>query len=209
MEAFDKCRQTFDKIGIIDTPDRQRKFVDTARSVARWGGINLPTLRRWERMEPSQLQLLISEARLKLNPATADTDDLDDFPYMSSGFSKIYSALIPGFPIYDSRVACALGCLVRLYCGEANLSTTPSPLELGMPDYQGNTGGRCSPSIRHDQNEKYAKANLQFPWLLLRLVEDPGEFSAVPVHLRSHALQSALFMLGYARLTSGAIKKPR
>lgn len=78
-----------------------------------------------------------------------------------------------------------------------------------MPDYQGNTGGRCSPSIRHDQNEKYAKANLAAAWLLLRLVKDPGEFSAVPVHLRSHALQSALFMLGYTRLTSGAIKKPR
>ena len=50
VETFDECRQTFDKIGIIDTPDRQRKFVDTARSVARWGGINLPTLGRWERM---------------------------------------------------------------------------------------------------------------------------------------------------------------
>ena len=46
VETFDECRQIFDKIGIIDTPDRQRKFVDTARSVARWGGINLPTLGR-------------------------------------------------------------------------------------------------------------------------------------------------------------------
>ena len=153
--------------------------------------------------------MLISEARLKLNPATADTDDLDDFPCMSSGFSKICSALIADLPIYDSRVACALACLVRLYCQDTGLASVPHPLESGAPSAR-RRGERCSsPKLYASQMSKYARTNLAAAWLSQRLVEDPSEFSAVPVHLLSHALQSEMFMLGYTRLTSGAIKKPR
>ena len=206
VRKFDRFRQQFESVGIISDKDDQVRFIANAKAVAGWGGIHRLKFDDWDLMTPSHLQAHIEYVKSKLDPACADTDNLRRIR-MSSGFSKIYAALIPGFPIYDSRVACALACLVRLYCRQANLSTTPSLLELGMPDYQGNRGGRCNPSIRRDQNEKYAKANLQFAWLMQGLVAEPGEFADVPKHLRMHALQSALFMLGYARLQDDAVVK--
>ena len=208
VRKFDRFRQQFESVGIISDKDDQARFIAIAKAVAGWGGIHSLKFDDWELMTPSHLQAHIDDVKSKLYPACADTYNLRRIR-MTSGFSKIYAALIPGFPIYDSRVACALACLVRLYCGEANLSTTPSLLELGMPDYQGNRGGRCKPSIRRDQNEKYAVANLQFAWLMQGLVAEPGEFADVPEHLRMHALQSALFMLGYERLADDAVSKKR
>ena len=63
-------------------------------------------------MPPGRLQALIEDTRTKLDPFTSDTNPLQGFHYMGSGYSKIYSVLIDGFLIYDSRVACALACLV-------------------------------------------------------------------------------------------------
>ena len=40
-----------------------------------------------------------------------------------------------------------------------------------------------------------------------KMVEDPGDFENVPESQRVDALQSALFMLGYARLADDAIVK--
>ncbi len=140
---------------------------------------------------------------------TADTDDLPTSLRMGAGFSKIYSARVPGMPIYDSRVACSLACLVRLYC-RGDSDRVPQLLNLGIPEGRGNDGGRCTtPKIRSSQSAKHAKANLQFAWLMQALVADLGDFAAVPKAQRVDALQSALFMLGYARLADDAIVKCR
>ena len=74
-----------------------------------------------------------------------------------------------------------------------------------MPEPYGNKEGRCKQTISREQNEEYARANLQFAWLMQALSEDPGEFANVPEHLRVDALQSALFMLGYTRLRNDAV----
>ena len=204
MRKFDGFRQEFESIGTIDNRYDQARFIANAKAIAVWGGIHRLRFDDWVLMTPAQLQGFIDNTKSRLDPARADTDDLRGIR-MGSGLSKIYSALIPGLPIYDSRVACALGCLVRLYRREDNLPDTPSLLDLGMPDYQGNKHGRCKPSIRNSQNEKYAKANLRFAWLLQALLTDPGDFAAVPEVQRVDALQSALFMLGYARLRDDAV----
>lgn len=161
-------------------------------------------------MKPSDLAELIRGIKRKLDPAGADTDDLRGFKYMGSGYSKIYSALIPGLPIYDSRVACALACLVNLYRRDTGRSQVPPLLNLGIPQGRGNPGGRCSsPPIYASQESKYAKANLQFAWLMQGMVAEPGDFAPVPAGQRVDALQSALFMLGYARLGDDAVVKMR
>lgn len=209
IARFEGFHQAFDDIGVITTPAQRDQFVRKAREIAEWGAIrSLRRLDEWGRMEPHQLQSHIAKVRQQLNPVTGDTAALGGFRYMGSAFSKIYSALIPGLPIYDSRVACALLCLVRLYCRDAGQYRTPPMLDMGVPMGQGNEGGRCTtPSIRHNQEAKYALANLRFAWLMQALTADPGEFGNLPEGQRVDALQSALFMLGYARLRDNAIVK--
>lgn len=211
VRKFDGFRHTFDQIGVVSTDDDHARFIANAQEILEWGKIpkrkNL--LDGWRRWKPAQLETYISDIKCNLEPAYADTSKLGWINYMGSGFSKIYSALIPGLPIYDSRVACAFACLVDHHCRNIGLSSAPSQLALGVPGGQGNPNGRCKPSIRYDQKSKYAKANLQFAWLMQALVADPGDFAAVAKAQRVDALQSALFMLGYARLADDAIVKSR
>ena len=211
VRKFDDFRQDLDDIGIIATPTQRDRFVEIARAIVKWGGIpNLQRLDEWERMPPPRLQNQIAEVRRKLTPATADTNELGKFHYMGSGFSRIYAALIPGLPIYESRVACALVCLVRLYCQDAGLPRVPALLKFSVPKSRGNKGIRCEkPVLRYEQDEKYARTNLQFAWLVAGLTADPGEFGGLPETHRVDAVQSALFMLGYARLADDAIVKSR
>ena len=210
VRKFEDFRQTFDEIGAVSTDTDQSRFIANAQEILEWGRIpkrkNL--LDGWKRSTPAQLGAYIANVKGALDPAYSDTSNSDRVKYMGSGFSKIYSALIPGLPIYDSRVACAFACLVEHYRQDVGLSRVPAQLDLGVPGGQGNLNGRCKPSIRYDQKSKYAKANLQFAWLMQALVEDPGEFAAVPENQRVDALQSALFMLGYARLQDDAVVKP-
>ena len=209
VRKFARFAQIFDDTDTISNDVDQDQFITNAIAVAKWGNITLQ-LKDWQKMRPSDLAELIRDIKRRLNPASADTDDLRGFKYMSSGYSKIYSALIPGLPIYDSRVACALACLVEIYRQGAGLPQVPPLLNLGIPPGRGNAGGRCSsPAIYGSQESKYAKANLQFAWLMQEMTADPGDFAQVPAGQRVDALQSALFMLGYARLRDDAVVKGR
>ena len=124
----------FEDIGAIDSRVQQTKFVNHAEAILRWGGIRqLRKLNEWRNLPPERLQALIEDIRARLDPATADTDDLADFRYIGSGFSKVYSVLIDGFPIYHSRVACALNCLVGIYCRWEGVGRKPDLLRLRMP----------------------------------------------------------------------------
>ena len=205
---FDRFRQALNSALPIVTEADRNHFIVNARAVARWGGIRL-SLKDWADMSPPRLQAFIDDVRSKLDPAVADTSDLRVVRYMSSGYSKIYAALIPGFPIYDSRVACALLCLVRLYRRDVGIDADVLPrLELGIPAWRATLAERCrSPQIY--ASAKYAKANLQFAWLMQGLTADPGEFAQIPAAHRVDALQSALFMLGYTRLADDAVVKSR
>ncbi len=212
MDRFDGYRRRFNEIGAISTPADRQAFYDIAHEIARWGGINrlrVDSYGNWGGMTPAKFRGHIDEIKRKLDPAKADTDDLPGSLRMGSGFSKIYAALILGLPIYDSRVGCAHTCLVRLYCRDAALSITPTFLNLGMPEPYGNKEGRCKQTISREQSQEYAKANLQFAWLMQALVADPGDFENVLESRRVDALQSALFMLGYTSLLDNAVVKTR
>ena len=127
-------RLNFEDIGVIDNRRKQLEFVDNAEAIFGWGGIRqLDKLNEWRSLPPKRLHALIEDIRSRLNPRTADTDDLGGFRYMGSGFSKVYSVLIDGFPIYDSRVACAVNCLVGIYCRWEKVGRKPDSLKLKMP----------------------------------------------------------------------------
>ena len=202
-------RTKFEDIAIIDGPGKQEMFVDNAEDIVRWGGIPLSRrLGDWRSMAPEQLQDLVEDIRAKLDPETADTANLSVFPYMGSGFSKIYSVLIDGFSIYDSRVACALNCLVGIYCRQEKIRPQPALLRLRMPPRREPDNiryHRCDRPRMNNDGAAYARDNLKAAWLLQEMVREPGEFGQAEGFAPIDALQHALFMVGYAYLPDSAI----
>ena len=175
-----KFRDAFRDIGVINSRAKQDQFVAKAEDVIRWGGIPLPAkLQEWRRMPPSKLQTLIKDTTTKLDPFTSDTNLLQGFRYMGSGFSKIYSVLIDGFPIYDSRVACALACLVRIYSGDREAGPKPYLLSLRIPPQRRPKSPRYLRCVRpgmYSNTAAYAEANMKAAWLLQDMIRTPGKF---------------------------------
>ena len=201
-------RLNFEDMGAIDSRAKQAKFVNDAEAIMTWGGTTRSReLNDWRSMAPDRLQALVEDVRTRLNPRTSDTDDLGGLRYMGPGFSKVYSALFDGFPMYDSRVACALNCLVGIYCRREKVGRKPELLKFRMPPSQEPKGARyrrCDRPRMNNGSASYACDNLKAAWLLGEMVREPGEFEQVgfePVD----ALQHALFMVGYACLPDSAI----
>ena len=205
-----RFRLDFEDIGFIDSRAKQARFVNNAEGIFKWGGIRaVGKLNEWRSMSPERLQVLIEDARAKLDPRTADTDDLAGFRYMGSGFSKVYSVLIDGFPIYDSRVACALNCLVGIYCRRERVGRKPDSLKLRMPPRRKPKKARyhrCERPGMNKDSAAYARDNLKAAWLLGEMVREPGEFGQVGSFEPVDALQHALFMVGYAQLPDSAVR---
>ena len=181
--AFGRFRLNFEDIGAIDDRVKQARFVDNAEAIFGWGGIrNLGKLNEWRSLPPAGLQALIEDIRSRLDPETADTAALADFRYMGSGFSKVYSVLIDGFPIYDSRVACALNCLVGIYCQREKVGPKPDVLKLRLPPRQIPKTvryHRCDRPRMNNDSAAYARDNLKVAWLLQEMASEPGEFGQV------------------------------
>ena len=173
------------------------RFLEAAVAVVQWGGVR-QNERQLRALGDDALPRLTAAARL-LDPAEADLRRLSDVRPMTSGFSKIYSLLVDGFPIYDSRVACALASLVRLFCEETGRTEVPAPLRFALPPSQGRV--RRDPSCgqlvfpRIWSPGRYAQSNGMAAWLLDALAATPP-FSELGGE-RLRAVQSAMFMIGY------------
>ncbi len=186
-----------------EKPDA-KNFLEAAIAVVRWGGVGVrPNIRTLCKLGKEALPRLCAAAE-QLDPRIADTRNLSAVAHMNSGFSKIYSLLVDGLPIYDSRVACGLGFLVRCFCQENGLQDVPDELALGLPPSRTKTsrdpsaGSLQFHKLRWGEKEKkrYAVSNLKAAWLLGPLAEQ-GLFRELPTGRRLLALQSALFMMGY------------
>jgi len=173
-------------------------FLEAAIAVVQWGGVYRNTGRLRDLGQGALSQFCV--ASKQLDPTSADTEDLSEVQDMNSGFSKIYSLLVDGLPIYDSRVACALASLVRSYCQERGLRKVPPELAVGIPSNRAiasrdpSVGSIQFPKLRWGEKRKYAVSNLKAAWLLEPLAAE-GRFGELPSGLL--ALQSALFMIGY------------
>ena len=198
--------QTLTKLGgfsnefrraIVD--DNHWQFDATAESVKEWG-----------RMRKVQLCAKTLRKRAKLlNPEEADTDDLSRFGTMRATHSKIYSLLVSGLPMYDSRTACGLASLIWLFCKAKGNLPVPDPLKLGIPSPKVNFSRRPSEDFpRIYSGFKYADSNLKASWILRGLLDEARGFCQVPEERQLLALQSALFMIGYKPLKEDAIIIP-
>ncbi len=177
-----------------------RRFRDVCVSILKWG--NTP---------PSRLPSMADTLRQAslLSPRTADTLRLGEVTHMSASYSKIYTLLVDDLPIYDSRVACALTSSIHIYAEEASCAQVPEILRLGVPESQVRRVDRNPynfPVLRSGQTRRYADSCLKSAWLLGALTTSGGDFTHVPAESRLLAVQSAMFMLGYAPLGRGTFE---
>ena len=190
---------------------KSEDFLKAAIEVLEWGRVAGKNTERLEALSDEALPLLELNARL-LNPETADLDRVKAVHPMNSGFSKIYSLMLDGFPIYDSRVACALGSLVRCFCEKTDRQSVPPSLAFRLPPNRvtkndGATKNKRDPSrgnlkfsaIHHGGDGFHAQSNVMAAWILDELSEH-GPFGELGVDERQFALQSAMFMIGHKPL---------
>ena len=197
--------------GIPGDQDKER-FLVAAKEVVHWGGIH--RLKRslddsLDDLDTRALQQFKANARL-LDPESADTDSISRVTLMGSGYSKIYACILDDFPMYDSRVACALTSLVWLFCREKALDEAPAQLKLGVPPFRTQERNpyqfpKIYAGTPHGRR-KHAESNLKAAWLLGEL-SGRGQFADLPPKRRVMALQSALFMIGYKPLIPKSIQK--
>ena len=105
-------------------------FVGAANGILRWGGVmksNADTLRD---LGGAALSTFREASRL-LDPSHADTSQLDDVRYMNSGWTKVYSLMLDGFPIlrWTRRRGNGLPCAEALHtCTGQRAGHAPLPV---------------------------------------------------------------------------------
>ena len=178
--------------------DDADSFLGAAVAVLEWGRVRRSE-RRLRALGARAVDELTETAR-RLDPAEADLHRLSEVSLINSGFSKIYSLLLEGFPIYDSRVACALASLVRLFCEETGRG--PEVPTRSRSAFRPARHARVviPPAVRCVfpkiwTPRRYAESNLMAAWLL-DVLSQQSPFAELASE-RQRALQSAMFMVGY------------
>ena len=179
-------------------------FIRTACRVLEWGGVTNKNVQTLCCLGDKALLCFVDAAR-KIDPATADTQQIKSVRFMNSGWTKVYSLLLDGFPIYDGRVGAAMGYLVRLY-SQCSGATEVAPLlhfrwshgkgqqhrDPSSTKFKFETLQYC-PQGRHE----WVKCNLRLAWILGEVCNEGYFTKYLPPERRMRALESALFMIGY------------
>lgn len=168
-----------------------------------WGGVSRGNKERVSRLTPN-LCAYLSSVRDRLALDLLSGDYFFTGMQMTSGFSKIYSALAEGYMIYDSRVGAALGLLVRTYCIQANLPSVPRELQFAWANGLGSSvrnpsqNGHIFPKLKYHKPEIYFENNIRANWLMSAIAyTTKSKFAGIYEPLRLRALEQALFMIGY------------
>ncbi len=180
--------------------DDHDRALKGCQAVLQWGGI-----RRGQyitRLGRSLVPVLRRSAEDLSDPGL-DLSMLPEIP-MNSGWTKIYSLLVDGFSMYDSRVAAALCMMVGMYSIDRDLRAIPTELRLCRLEHMATVDR--SPPYLPDQfpiaryaSSDHLRSNIMTNWILGESIRlRPSQFSAMEPSGRGlWALQSALFMIGY------------
>lgn len=167
-----------------------------------WGGVYHQRgghNQKWVHANLKNLNSILCETR---NALLHDTDDIV-IPNLrfNSGLTKVYSLIIDGFVIYDSRVAAALAWLVHKRFG------TEIPASLRFPCMPAASAALCRNPLpgRHGfpvlgaRPALHAKWNQRANWLLSEAFALALETTPIATHtyrdLRD--VEAALFVMGY------------
>ncbi len=172
-------------------------FLRAATAVMRWGGV----MRMKWRLDLDVWWESLPDILRRLAPNSADTEDLLGIP-MNSAYTKVYALMLPGFPMYDGRVAAGLGHFVRLFLLDSDRHGYP-PLTLdfsrsGEPrrNPSGNGVRLRSFALGDDREVRRARSNLMSAWLF-SVISQIDCFGELPEGRRIRAIEAALFMIGY------------
>lgn len=180
-----------------------------ATGVMLWGGVG-PGNIRWFQRNVTGLRAMLKTTSQALT--TGDLDQLVLVARFNAGMTKVYSLMVPGMIIYDSRVAAALGWAVTRYCVMHRLDQLPK--ELAFPvatpkEARGTTNPKCRNPSGHAlqfpplrSGPLHAVWNLKASWVLEAALKAVGGDSQFNDHKLNggdtlRALEAALFMIGY------------
>jgi hypothetical protein len=177
---------------------------DACYKILQWGGVkNRGNIKRISDLSPNLCAYIITvQQRLAMDLSSIDYY----FPkiQMTSGFSKIYSACINNYMIYDSRVGAALGLLVRTFCTQSNLRYIPHELRVAWTTGRGEQVRNPSndryefPKLRVYKEGDYLENNIRANWLMSLVASSTkSKFRNIDEPFRLRALEKALFMIGY------------
>jgi len=182
----------------------EKSCEDTCHMILEWGGVkNKGNKKRIAELRPNICAYLrVVQKRLAM--------DLPSHKYysseihMTSGFSKIYSACVDEYMIYDSRVGAALGLLIRTFCIHNHLPNIPCELKFVWTNGRGEQvrNPNCDryefPKLRLYKEDEYFENNIRANWLISAIANrTKSKFSNLESHSRLRALEQALFMIGY------------
>ena len=175
--------------------------------ILNWGGRRVFTHNyTWIQNMPDLVAYLNSSKNI-LNPNHFDDDLLqvqqNGVIRFNAGFTKIYSLCIDNFPMYDSRVAIALGILISEFLRSQQLSIIPDELRFRMPP-----GGTVTTRPNTINGFRFGATNLttyqisniRASWLLEAVLKNRPEsqFNQLEPNEKIRALEAALFMIGYS-----------
>ena len=172
--------------------------------ILEWGGVkNKGNKNRIAKLNPNlcaYLSALQERMRMYLPSQEYFYPELQ----MTSGFSKIYSACIDEYIIYDSRVGAALGLLIRTFCIQNNFPNIPHQLQFVWTNGRGTQERNPSqdkyefPKLRLYKEDDYFENNVRANWLVSAIANSTkSRFANLNTQLRLRAIEKALFMIGY------------
>ncbi|MCL2306004.1 MAG: hypothetical protein FWC43_11735 [Planctomycetaceae bacterium] len=187
----------------------EHSCAETCEKILKWGGVwNQTNKKHISKLKPNFCSYLLKVRKiLKSDKHSSEYYSTEMSITITSGFSKIYSALIDDYMIYDSRVAAALCFLVRSFCEQTKLPAVPEELKFALSVARPlkNYPNRRNPSNNKYQfpninsnPQRYLENNVRANWLMSAVAKTTkSNFAGVAKPLRLRALEKALFMIGY------------
>ena len=208
-ESFDEKQNILskysEKINSGLNKNQYELVLQACMDILEWGGVkNNGNVNRINQLDKEIIKYLLYVK----NIIVLNSCDLDEFSctniHCNSGFSKIYSTIIDGFIIYDSRVSCALCYFVRSWAEEKGLREIPDNLKLAFSIGRGNNKDRDRNPSKGNysffklNNNNYLKNNIIASWLLKLIIDNTkSKFNELSPNMQIRALESAMFMIGY------------
>lgn len=173
-----------------------------------WGGQRVfRTNYPWINGLPNIIEYL-NITKSSLNPIHFDDENIrnNNVVRFNAGLTKIYALCIDNFPMYDSRVAVALGILISQFLIAQNYTDSlPQELHFKIPPGGNNlTRPRIINGFKFGYTNNnivnHQKSNVRASWLLEGILNNNpnSQFNLIQEDLRIRAIEAGLFMIGYS-----------
>lgn len=183
------------------------QLVAACSDVFRWGGVTNGNV-SWVTAHEAQLLPHVQQVKKDLqahltdspapNGMTIGGSTLKPALRFNSGMSKVYSLMVDGLIIYDSRVAAALGMAVLRWAQQCNNNVVPPELAFPWMPAKGAKGQAPNRNPGGGLTRMNQANGQQWAWSALYASMVLGEVSKLTQpRLSTRELEAALFMIGY------------